>query len=182
MPIPHPITRTLKYRLAKWELKALAASLAIMRKIRFMVIMGPDAEKERAELAERHGQEDEEITESRKSKLFESVGAALTTWAGLEEILVGLACLLIGTDISKAGVLMYSIFNFGTTPSEARPRLAGRRVPSRLWRPFPPAHAFVRGRRYHRAKPFRRVSGLDSPGSIDAIPSRPCWLNPLAKA
>ena len=53
------------------------------------------------------------ITEESETILFMEVGKALLCWAALEEMLVGLVHLLLTTSIQKAGVVMYSIINFG---------------------------------------------------------------------
>jgi hypothetical protein len=46
--------------------------------------------------------------------LYTAVGQALSTWAMIEENLVVIATLLLKTDPAKAGLILYSIFNFNT--------------------------------------------------------------------
>lgn len=46
--------------------------------------------------------------------LFTEVGKALSSWASLEEIMVCIASKLMTNSIQKAGVVMYSIINFGS--------------------------------------------------------------------
>jgi hypothetical protein len=46
--------------------------------------------------------------------LYTSVGQALSHWAGMEELLVAIASLLLRThEATKVGIIMYSIVNFG---------------------------------------------------------------------
>lgn len=54
----------------------------------------------------------ETVTETDKRMLFYCVGQAITAWAKMEEMLVGIAALLLRTPIEKAGVVMYSTINF----------------------------------------------------------------------
>jgi hypothetical protein len=52
------------------------------------------------------------LDEQNKWALYTSVGQALSAWAVMEESLVGIAALLLRTDLPKAGIMMYSIINF----------------------------------------------------------------------
>jgi hypothetical protein len=50
-----------------------------------------------------------------KGALFRHVGFALSSWAGMETSLVGIACLLLRTkEANKIGTILYSLSNFHT--------------------------------------------------------------------
>jgi hypothetical protein len=49
--------------------------------------------------------------------LCTNIGQALSVWARMEESLVAVACILLETKIEKAGIVMYSIFNFNVWTS-----------------------------------------------------------------
>jgi hypothetical protein len=51
---------------------------------------------------------------SQRQTLFATVGAALTAWAKMEEVLVIIVSHLLRTQPKKAGVMMYSIHNFAS--------------------------------------------------------------------
>jgi hypothetical protein len=58
---------------------------------------------------------DQEIREHKSGyeRIFcEAVGRALSFWARLEELLVVITAILLGTQFTKAGIVMYSIVNF----------------------------------------------------------------------
>jgi hypothetical protein len=50
----------------------------------------------------------------RRDILFRGIGAALSAWSKMEEIMVVIAMQLLRTSPEKAGVVMYSIINFNT--------------------------------------------------------------------
>lgn len=47
-----------------------------------------------------------------KRALFAAVGAALSSWAKMEELLVIIAALLLRVDVQKSGLILYTIINF----------------------------------------------------------------------
>lgn len=54
------------------------------------------------------------IAEADKNVMFVNIGQALTAWARMEEVLVMIAHILMGTKADKVGLVMYSIINFNT--------------------------------------------------------------------
>src|ERR1035437_1619609 len=65
---------------------------------------------------ETHDQETGERWKSlHRKELLASAGLALSHWATMEELRVGIACLLLRThEANKVGIILYSIFNFNS--------------------------------------------------------------------
>ena len=53
-----------------------------------------------------------ELNSGYESTFCEAIGRALSFWARLEELLVVITSILLGTQFTKAGIIMYSIVNF----------------------------------------------------------------------
>jgi hypothetical protein len=112
------LKRKLLFKLIRLEDRKFAAYVETSRIIRTKILESanaPDADKKRLELEF----EAEDLDADSKAKaslerdLFTEVGKALSAWATLEEILVCVASLLLTNSVQKAGVVMYSIINFG---------------------------------------------------------------------
>jgi hypothetical protein len=61
----------------------------------------------------------QEMTQQSKNHqalaLYTSTGQALSQWAGMEDLLVGISCLLLRThEATKVGIILYSIANHPT--------------------------------------------------------------------
>lgn len=110
------LRRTLRLRLIKLEEAKFNAYVKTFRFLRDKILEDSDV-SDKASRQERWHAKDiesgEKITEESETILFTEVGKALSCWAALEEMLVSLAHLLLTTSIQKAGVVMYSIINFG---------------------------------------------------------------------
>ncbi|MBR1196899.1 hypothetical protein JQ634_02260 [Bradyrhizobium sp. AUGA SZCCT0240] len=100
-------------RLLKLEESKFNAYIRTFRFIRTKMLDG-------AEPAEKASFETEDLEATKNTaaihemSLFTEVGKALSAWASLEEIMVCIASKLMCNSIQKAGVVMYSIINFGT--------------------------------------------------------------------
>lgn len=55
---------------------------------------------------------DERWKTDRERELYAAVGQGLSAWAHLETSLVIITGMLLGTDFSKAGIIIYSVINF----------------------------------------------------------------------
>jgi hypothetical protein len=100
------------------EILRLRARLALLNLIRPIVVkLGPQEQNE--EFAAQWVAHDQEAGEQWKSlhrrQLFTNVGLALSQWAGMEDLLIGIASLLLRThEGPKVGIILYSITNFNT--------------------------------------------------------------------
>jgi hypothetical protein len=72
-----------------------------------------DDDDKRREQQLMHQKDNEVLRGSFESGLFTSVGRALSMWAALEQCLVSTTAALLFTTEKKAGIVMYSIINFG---------------------------------------------------------------------
>jgi hypothetical protein len=52
------------------------------------------------------------VRDTDEDALFQSIGMALTIWAKMEELLIAIMALLMRSDISRAGLILYSTVNF----------------------------------------------------------------------
>jgi hypothetical protein len=96
----------------------LRASLALLNLMRPIVIKLGSQDQKREFVAQWETL-DQEMGEKWKSvhrqALFANVGLALSQWAGMEDLLVGIASLLLRThEGAKVGIILYSIVNFNT--------------------------------------------------------------------
>jgi hypothetical protein len=103
----------LQERLERLRVRVVLALLNLMRLI--IVKLSPKDQKEKfvAEW-ETHDQKLGEKWESlHRGALHQSVGLALSQWAGMEELLIGITGLLLRTsEFWKVGTIMYSIASF----------------------------------------------------------------------
>ena len=114
-------TRRLKLTFAFWliklEQKKFDAWVKAFRILRNVVLDNSEVDDKPAHMT-RFQAEDafagEATTKAIEQNLFMEVGRALSTWAYLEEIMVCIVSLLLTNSVNKAGVVMYSIINFGT--------------------------------------------------------------------
>lgn len=111
--------RGIRTRLQKrLELLRLRASLALLKLLAPIVVKlgSQDQKKEFAAQWETHDQETGEKWKSvHRKALFTNVGLALSQWAGMEDLLVAIASLLLRThEGTKVGTILYSITNFYT--------------------------------------------------------------------
>jgi hypothetical protein len=91
----------------------LRARLALLNLIRPIVAwLSPQDQKEKfaAEWATLDQEGGEQWKSVHRWRLYTSVGQGLSQWAGMEEVLVAIASLLLRTEeFSKVGIIMYSI-------------------------------------------------------------------------
>jgi hypothetical protein len=102
-----------KLRLERLRMRAALALLQLLRPL--VVKLGsPAQQKEFAAEWETHDQEtDEKWRSVHRQALFANVGLALSQWAGMEELLVGITSLLLRThEANKVGIILYSIVTF----------------------------------------------------------------------
>jgi hypothetical protein len=108
------LTRRIKQSYSWLDLIRIAARLEAMRTIRRQTVEKLGSKEDVAYLTVR---EKEEIALEQRQfelSLFSAVGKALTAWAQIEDLVVALFSMLIGSSQTKAGVIFYSIINFGT--------------------------------------------------------------------
>jgi hypothetical protein len=111
MPYIRDLKRKLLFALIELENRKFAAHVKTFRFIRNKILDDSDTDKKPFEAED--VEVDAKTKESREEALFTEVGKALSSWAALEEILVCIASLLLTNSVQKAGVVMYSIINFG---------------------------------------------------------------------
>jgi hypothetical protein len=103
------IRRRLRWRLGKLRWRAADANTRLLR-------LGIELLEDRTAAAELEAR-DQDMNEQSKAQhekyLFMSVGQALSLWAQMEETLVVITGRLVRTEFAKAGIIMYSIINFG---------------------------------------------------------------------
>jgi hypothetical protein len=129
------LKRGLRFKLIKLEEAKFDACVRAFRLIRNKILDDSDVtdkEERRARFDAEDVEAGAKTTADLETALFTEVGKALSFWASLEEILVGIASLLLSNSLQKAGVVMYSIINFGTwlgiiTELFPQPRHAVRR-------------------------------------------------------
>jgi hypothetical protein len=106
------ISKRFRWRL---ELLRMRAALALLNLISPIVVkLG--SQDQREQFAAEWAAHDQEIGEKWRSvhrqALFTNVGLALSQWAGMEDLLVGISCLLLRThEATKVGIILYSIAN-----------------------------------------------------------------------
>ena len=103
----------LESRVERLRLRAALRLLNLLSPV-IVKLGSPAQQKEFAAEWEAH---DEEASEKWRSlhtqALFMSVGQALSQWAGMEELLIAIASLLLRTyEVNKVGTIMYSIISF----------------------------------------------------------------------
>jgi hypothetical protein len=111
------LKRKLRFKLIRFEEAKLDAYVKTFRLIRNKILDDSTTDKKAATKATFEAEDKEagdKTTADREEAHFTEVGKALSTWASLEEILVGIVYLLLTDSVQKAGVVMYSIINFGT--------------------------------------------------------------------
>jgi len=96
----------------------LQGALALLNLMKPLIteLGSPDQKEKFAAEWETHDQETGEKWRSlHRKELLASTGLALSHWAGMEELLVGIACLLLKThEANKVGIILYSIINFNS--------------------------------------------------------------------
>jgi hypothetical protein len=112
--------RDIRMRLQRRRtLLRLRAQLALLNLLRPIVAkLGSDTPHSQ-EFADQWAVHDQEFGEQWKSAhrkaLFTNVGLALSQWAGMEDLLIGIASLLLRThEGKKVGIIFYSIINPNT--------------------------------------------------------------------
>jgi hypothetical protein len=107
------IRKRLRRRLEILRLRAALMSLNLLRPIVAKLGSGKQKVKFAAEWEEHDQAEGEKWKSLHRQALFTNVGLALSQWAGMEDLLVGIASLLLRThEGNKVGIIMYSIVNF----------------------------------------------------------------------
>jgi hypothetical protein len=97
----------------------LRAQLALLNLLRPIVTrLGSDttqSEQFAAEWAVHDQETGEQWKSVHRKALFTNVGLALSQWAGMEDLLIGIASLLLRThEATKVGIIFYSIINPNT--------------------------------------------------------------------
>jgi hypothetical protein len=110
------IRSRLRFQLGLLRLRAQLALLNLLRPI--VAKLGSDTPHSQ-EFADQWAVHDQEFGEQWKSvhrkALFTNVGLALSQWAGMEDLLIGIASLLLRThEGKKVGIIFYSIINPNT--------------------------------------------------------------------
>lgn len=107
------IRKRLQSRLELFRLRVKLAQLDILKALT-VKLGSPEHKEEFAAQWETHDQKSGEgLKSTHRWALYTSVGQALTQWAALEDLLVGIACLLLRThEANKVGIVLYSIVNF----------------------------------------------------------------------
>ncbi len=97
----------------------MRVSLALLNRLRPLIVNLSGTQDQTKELAAEletlvRGI-DETWTSLHKRALFANVGLALSQWAGMEDLLVGITSLLLRThEATKVGIILYSIANHPT--------------------------------------------------------------------
>jgi hypothetical protein len=102
--------RKLRFQRARMEMAVMAFILGRLEFLTENAIEDDDRKREQQLV---HLTRNRELTASFETGLFTSVGKALSAWAGLEQCLVSTTARLLFTSEKKAGIVMYSIINFG---------------------------------------------------------------------
>jgi hypothetical protein len=99
-----------QFRLEQLRLRAKLALLRLLGRIN-VKLASQDQKKEFAAEWEAHDQATGEKWKSvHRQALLTNVGLALSQWAGMEDLLVGISCLLLRThEATKVGIILYSI-------------------------------------------------------------------------
>lgn len=113
MSLIRRLKRRFLFKLIQLENIRFAAHVRTFRLLRNMMLVG-ESEKRRQQVLDEDLDVDTKTQASLEEALFTEVGKALSSWASLEEILVCVASFLLTNSVEKAGVVMYSIINFGT--------------------------------------------------------------------
>jgi hypothetical protein len=106
--------RGMRMRLrARFELSRVRALLALLHFLKRVAIKfgSQDQREQFAGEWEAHEQKmDEKLRSLHRQNLFAHVGLALSHWAGVEEVFIGIGALLLRMgDPSKVGIIMYSV-------------------------------------------------------------------------
>src|SRR6202022_2239319 len=107
------IRRRLPWRLDRLYWKTADVQLKLVK--RAIDRLG---EQDKAGAAELEARVQEMAQQSKKHEelaLYTSIGQALSQWAGMEDSLVGISCLLLRThEATKVGIILYSLANHHT--------------------------------------------------------------------
>jgi hypothetical protein len=117
MPYIRELKRKLRFKLLKLEEAKFDAYVRAFRLIRNKILDDSDTDDKPGKRAQFEAEDAEAGAKTAadfEQALFTQVGRALSSWAALEEIMVVIASLLLSNSVQKAGVVMYSIINFGT--------------------------------------------------------------------
>ncbi|WP_375778577.1 hypothetical protein ACE103_05290 [Bradyrhizobium sp. ma5] len=107
------LKRKLRFKLIKLEEAKFNAYVRAFKVIRDKML-ADDPPRMKAEFDVEDAKINAKIAEDYELAFFTEVGKALSAWASLEQIIVIIASKLMSSSIEKAGVVMYSIINFGT--------------------------------------------------------------------
>ena len=113
MPFLRDLKRRLLFRLIEFENVRFAAHVRTFRYLRDKILDGESRER-RQQVKDEDIDADTKTQASLEEALFTEVGKALSSWASLEEVMVCIASFLLTNSVEKAGIVMYSIINFGT--------------------------------------------------------------------
>jgi hypothetical protein len=102
--------RKLRFKRVRFEAAVMAFIFERLQSLTLDVIDDDDKKREQQLVHQKYNQE---MKEEFENGLFTSVGKALSAWAGLEQCLVSATAGLLFTTEKKAGIVMYSIVNFG---------------------------------------------------------------------
>jgi hypothetical protein len=107
------IRRRIRWRLDRLYWKTADAQLKLVKRA-----IGRLGEQDKAGAAELEARVQEVAQRSKKNEewaLYTSIGQALSQWAGMEDSLIGISCLLLRThEATKVGIILYSIANHPT--------------------------------------------------------------------
>jgi hypothetical protein len=102
--------RKLRFKRVRFEAAVMAFIFERMQSLTLDAIDNDDKKRDEHLVNQKNNQV---LRGSFESGLFTSVGRALSMWAALEQCLVVIAAALLFTTEKKAGIVMYSITNFG---------------------------------------------------------------------
>jgi hypothetical protein len=102
--------RKLRFKRVRFETAVMAFIFERMQSLTLNVIDDDEKRREEHLVNQKNNQV---LRGSFESGLFTSVGRALSMWAALEQCLVSTTAALLFTTEKKAGIVMYSIINFG---------------------------------------------------------------------
>ena len=104
------VRRKLRFKRARFEMVVMAFSY---QRMQHLTLHEVDDQDEKRRWREVHQKDNQLLKESFESGLFTSLGKSLSLWAALEQCLVITTAGLLFTSEKKAGIVMYSIINFG---------------------------------------------------------------------
>jgi hypothetical protein len=107
------ILRRLRWQLDRLYWQIADAQLKLVK--RAIVRLGEQDKAGSAELEARVQEMAQQTKNHEAWALYTSIGQALSQWAGMEDSLIGISCLLLRThEATKVGIILYSIANHHT--------------------------------------------------------------------